>query len=143
VELAGFSETCERTGCIFHSYVLLPNHYHWLLETPEPNLSVGMRWFQGAYAQRFSRRHRLVGHVFQGRYKSPLIDDGTEDYFRTVSEYIHFNPARAGLLDPTKPRLADDRWSSFEGSGEPLEHNGYKVPIAQALIRRTLLKLNG
>jgi len=122
-------EACGQTGWIIHSYVLLPNHYHWLLETPEPNLSAGMHWFQGTYAQRFSKRHQLVGHVFQGRYKAPLIDAGTNHYFRTVSEYIHLNPARAGLLDSACPRLSDYRWSSFAwfigpSSGLPswLEH---------------------
>ncbi len=113
VFLKTLGETCERTGWIIHSYVLMPNHYHWLLETPEPNLSDGMHWFQGTYAQRFVVRHDLVGHVFQGRYKALLIEADSGDYFRTVSEYIHLNPARARLLDPVRPELARYRWSSF------------------------------
>ena len=60
-------ETCERTGFLLHSYVLMPNHYHLLLETPEPNLVAGMKWFQGTYTQRFNVRNRLSGHLFQGR----------------------------------------------------------------------------
>ena len=111
--LRTLGQTCQRTGWIVHSYVLMRNHYHWLLETPEPNLSSGMQWFQGTYAQRFCRRHGQVGHVFQGRYKSPLIEHGSGDYFRTVSEYIHLNPARGGLLDPKSPNLSEYPWSSF------------------------------
>jgi REP element-mobilizing transposase RayT len=62
-------ETCERSGWKIHAYVLMPNHYHLLLETPEPNLVVGMKWLQGTYTQRFNLRHGLRGHLFQGRYK--------------------------------------------------------------------------
>lgn len=108
-------EACERTGWIVHSYVLMPNHYHWLLETPEANLSNGMRWFQGTYARRYCARHRVVGHVFQGRFKSPPIDPDDHEQFQVVSDYIHLNPARARML-PVRDRsvrLRDYRWSSF------------------------------
>ena len=77
--LTTLGQACEQTGWIVHSYVLMGNHYHLLLETPEPNLSDGMRWFQGTYAQRFCQRHEVVGHVYQGRYKAPLIDPEKPD----------------------------------------------------------------
>ena len=113
IDLMG--QGCERTGWIVHSYVLMPNHYHWLLETPEPNLSDGMRWFHGTYARRFCVRHGLVGHVFQGRFKSIPIDPDDPDQFRVVSDYIHLNPARAGLLvrGAGAVRLREYPWSSF------------------------------
>ena len=73
------------------------NHYHLLLETPEPNLVRGMHWFQVTYTTRFNARHRLTGHVFAGRYKALPIDPEDRGHFVTVSDYIHLNPARAGL----------------------------------------------
>ena len=66
--IATLGQTCDRTGWIVHSYVLMRNHYHLLLETPKANLSLGMQWFQGTYTQRYSIRHSLVGHVFEGWY---------------------------------------------------------------------------
>lgn len=101
--LETLSEACERTGFAIHSYVLMSNHYHLLLETPEANLVAGMKWFQGTYAQRFNVRHRQVGHLFQGRYKAIPVDGEESEYFEHVSEYIHLNPARARVLDAEKP----------------------------------------
>ena len=92
------ADACERTGWRIHAYALLRNHFHWLLETPEANLVDGMKWFLGAYSQRFNARHGQRGHVFQGRYKAVVIDGRSGDYFETVSTYIHLNPARARLL---------------------------------------------
>ena len=105
-------QACERTGWRVHSYVLMGNHYHLLMETPEANLSSGMRWLQATYTIRHNVRHRLRGHLFQGRYKAILVDPQSETYFRTVSDYIHLNPARAALLEPGK-KLSDFPWSSF------------------------------
>ena len=58
-------EVCERTGWLIHAFILMTNHYHILLETPEANLVVGMKWLQGIYTQRFNLRHGLRGHLFQ------------------------------------------------------------------------------
>jgi putative transposase len=107
------AEVCGRTGFRVHSYVLMPNHYHLLLETPEANLVAGMHWLQSTYTIRFNLRHKLVGHLFQGRYKAIPIDSEDPLYFRIISEYIHLNPARAGLLDSQKPNLASYFWSSY------------------------------
>ena len=104
--IATLGQTCDRTGWIVHSYVLMRNHYHLLLETPKANLSLGMQWFQGTYTQRYSIRHSLVGHVFQGRYKAPLIDPDDPEYFRIAGDYVHLNPARASLLRGKSPRLS-------------------------------------
>ena len=117
--LATLAEMCARTGNFVHSYVLMTNHYHLLLETPEPNLVAGMKWLQGTYTQRFNARHRLCGHLFQGRYKAIPIEAEQASYFRVASDYIHLNPARARLLDATAPDLGSYRWSSlplFAGS---------------------------
>lgn len=113
--LQTLEETCARAGFLVHAYVLMPNHYHLLLETPEPNLVAGMKWFQGTYTQRFNARHRLSGHLFQGRYKGIPVEADRADYFRRASDYIHLNPARAGLLVGDHPRLVDYRWSSYPG----------------------------
>ena len=106
------SEACSRTGWRVHAFVLMGNHYHLLLETPEANLVDGMRWLQGTYTKRFNFRHKQWGHLFQSRYKALLVDsDG--DYFQTVSGYIHLNPARAKCFDLENGKLADYPWSSF------------------------------
>lgn len=108
--LKTLGQACERTGWRVHSYVLMGNHYHLLLETSEPNLSSGMQWLQSTYTIRHNVKHRLRGHLFQGRYKAIPVDGEDGTYFRTVSDYIHLNPARAGLV---RARLLDYRWSSF------------------------------
>lgn len=111
--LETFAEVCARTGWIVHAYVLMDNHYHILLETPEPNLVVGMKWLQGTYTQRFNARHKVRGHLFQGRYRALLVDNGSDAYFPIVSSYIHLNPARAGLFDLRNGNLSDFVWSSY------------------------------
>ena len=99
-------EACRRTGWRVHAYVLMSNHYHLLLETPQPNLISGMHWFQSTYTVRFNRRHRLSGHLFQGRYKAVIVDPEEGSYFVTLSDYIHLNPVRAGLV-PLRGQLTD------------------------------------
>ncbi len=111
--LATLAEMCARTGILIHSYVLMSNHYHLLLETPEANLVAGMQWFQGTYTQRFNVRHRLSGHLFQGRCKAIPIEGARPEYFRLASQYIHLNPVRARLLAAVKPNLMSYVWSSF------------------------------
>ena len=110
-------EVSERNGWLIHAFVLMGNHYHLLLETPEPNLVDGMRWFQSTYTQRFNARHKLWGHLFQGRYKALPVDDG--EYFRTVADYIHLNPARVHAFDLKTGRLSDYKWNSFCGYMRP------------------------
>jgi putative transposase len=106
-------EACEKTGWRLHAYVLMGNHYHLLLETPEGNLVTGMKWLQGTYTQRFNSRHEVFGHLFQGRYKAVVIDGGAPGYFEVVGTYIHLNPARAGLIRPGREPLRRYRWSSY------------------------------
>ncbi|VGO23286.1 transposase [Pontiella sulfatireligans] len=106
-------EACTKTGWLVHAFVLMGNHYHLLLETPEANLVVGMKWLQGTYTQRFNSRHKLWGHLLQGRYKALLVDGSGGDYFSAVSSYIHLNPARAKCFDLLEGKLSDFRWSSY------------------------------
>ena len=113
VFLQTLEQLCQRTGFIIHAYVLMPNHYHFLLETPEPNLVDGMKWFQGTYTQRFNLRHELVGHLFQGRYKAIPVDEKDPSYFRTVGEYILLNPISSDLLHSVDNKLEAYPWSSY------------------------------
>ena len=106
-------EGCDKTGWRIHAYVLMANHYHALVETPEGNLVAGMKWFQGTYTQRYNSRHGVFGHLFQGRYKALILDGSGDEYFGVVSTYIHLNPARAGLLRIGKQPLSVYRWSSY------------------------------
>jgi putative transposase len=111
--LETLAETCQKTGWRVHAYVLMGNHYHLLIETPEGNLVAGMKWLQSAYTQRYNRRHKLFGHLFQGRYKAVIVDENEPMYFQVVSTYIHLNPARAGLVKVGQQRLKSYRWSSY------------------------------
>ena len=107
-------EACNRCGWRLHAFVLMSNHYHLLLETPEANLVAGMKWLQGTYTQRFNSRHKVWGHLLQGRYKALLVDGSCVwDYFQTVGNYIHLNPARARMFDLEGGTLSDYRWSSY------------------------------
>lgn len=111
--LQTMGDACIKTNWQIHAFCLMPNHFHLVLETPQPNLVVGMKWFLGTYTTRFNRRHKLTGHVFAGRYKS-LIVGGEGGYLRTVCDYVHLNPVRAKLIAPNVP-LRNYRWSSFPG----------------------------
>jgi REP element-mobilizing transposase RayT len=111
-------EACARCGWRVHAFVLMGNHYHLLMETPHANLAAGMRWLQSTYTKRFNVRHREWGHLFQGRYKALLVDS-EGDYFLTVSNYIHLNPARATGFDLEKGSLRDYPWSSYRLYLEP------------------------
>ena len=90
------SEVVERYRWIVHAYCLMNNHYHLLVETPEGNLSSGMRQLNGVYTQRFNRRHGRVGHLTQGRYKALLVQK--EGYLLELSRYIVLNPVRLGMV---------------------------------------------
>jgi putative transposase len=100
---------CERCGWLLHAFVIMGNHYHLALETPQGNLVAGMHWLQSAFATRFNRYRAERGHVFQGRYKSLLVEEG--DPLALVCDYIHLNPFRADIV--AVERLADYRHSSY------------------------------
>jgi len=105
-------QVCVRSGWQVHAYCLMPNHFHLVVETPQPTLVAGMKWFLGTYTGRFNRRHKLFGHLFSGRYKSLIVDGSGSGYLGTVCEYVHLNPVRAKLLPPEQA-LRAYRWSSW------------------------------
>ena len=110
--LETLGEVCVRTGWRVHAFVLMGNHYHLMIETPQPNLVAGMRWFQTTWTMRYNRRHRLCGHLFQGRYKAVVVDAQESRYFAILSDYIHLNPVRARMIG-LEERLFDFAWSSY------------------------------
>jgi len=97
----------EGYGLVYHSYCLMRNHFHLLLETPEANLSEGMHWLDSCYAGYFNWAHDHVGHVFQGRFQSIVVQ--RETYLMELCRYIVLNPVRAGIVDDP----AFYPWSSF------------------------------
>ncbi len=102
------AETVQSRRWRLYAYCLMDNHYHLLVETPEPNLSRGMRQLNGVFTQRTNRRHGRVGHVFQGRYKSILVE--REAYLLELCRYVVLNPVRAGMA----ARAGEWRWG-FRG----------------------------
>lgn len=111
---ARFVETLGRVapvvGWRLHAWVLMTNHHHLLVETPEPTLARGMRQLNGVYSQDFNRRHGRVGHVFQGRYKGILVE--RESHLLELARYVVLNPLRAGMVRTP----AEYRWSSYAGT---------------------------
>jgi putative transposase len=106
------AEACAKTDWQIHAWCLMPTHFHLVLETPKANLVEGMKWLLGTYTSRFNRRHRLFGHLFSGRYKALFVDGSGNGYLKTVCDYVHLNPVRAGLLRPGES-LGEYRWSSL------------------------------
>ncbi len=105
------AEACAKTEWQVHAYCLLPDHFHCVIETPQPNLVAGMKWWLGTYTNRFNRRHRQNGHVFAGRYKAlPLATDG--GFFRLACAHVHLNPIRTPTLAAGQ-RLKEFPWSSY------------------------------
>jgi len=105
-------EACGKADWQIHVYCLMRNHFHLVLETPSPTLVSGMKWMLGTYTQRFNARHRQRGHLFAGRYKALMVDERDAHYLRTVCDYVHLNPVRAGILEDEEP-ISDYRWSSY------------------------------
>lgn len=142
LELLG--ELGERFGIKVHAYVLMDNHYHLLLETPEPNLSRAMQWCNVSYSVWFNLRHQRSGHLFQGRFRADLVQDDAG--WQEVGRYIHLNPVRVARLGldksaqaaagagpiaaPSSELVAERlsvlrqyRWSSYPG------YAGYRQPL--------------
>jgi putative transposase len=110
--LKTLGEACAKTDWQVHAWCLMSNHFHLVIETPQPNLVAGMKWFLGTYTARFNRRHKLSGHLFAGRYKALVVDGSGNGYLKTVCDYVHLNPVRATLIS-LQQRLSAYRWSSY------------------------------
>tara|TARA_Y200000002_G_C22480933_1_gene578715 strand:+ start:109 stop:639 length:531 start_codon:yes stop_codon:yes gene_type:complete len=100
-------DVCERFNWICHAWCLMSNHYHLVIETPEANLSKGMRQLNGVYTQRFNRQHSKVGHLFQGRFKGILVQK--DSYLVELLRYVVLNPVRAKMVVD----VSDWPWSSY------------------------------
>lgn len=98
---------CKTYNWVCHSYCLMTNHYHLVVETVEGNLSQGMRHLNGFYSQAYNRRHKKIGHVFQGRYKAILVEK--ESYLLELCRYVELNPVRARMVH----KAGDWPWSSY------------------------------
>lgn len=103
-------EVVKRFNWLCHAYCLMDNHYHLVVETVDGNLSQGMRHLNGVYTQDFNRRHNRTGHVFQGRYKSILVE--REGYLLELCRYVVLNPVRAGEVS----QPGEYPWSSYRGT---------------------------
>lgn len=113
--LAVLAQALDRFDATAHAYCLMGNHYHIVLETHRPNLSRLMRHVNGVYTQTYNRRHRKVGHLFQGRFHAVLVDH--DAYFLEVCRYVDLNPVRAGSAK--HPRAW--RWSSYRAHAAQVE----------------------
>ncbi len=108
--LRTLQHVCKRYNWLCHAYCLMDNHYHLLIETPDGNLSLGMRQLNGVYTQLFNNRHQRTGHLFQGRFKGILIQK--DSYLLEVCRYVVLNPVRARMIE----RPERWKWSSYRAT---------------------------
>lgn len=108
--LATLAWVIERFKWICHAYCLMDNHFHLMIETPDANLSRGMRQLNGVYTQGFNRRHRIVGHLFQGRFKAILVE--RDSFLLELARYVALNPVRAKMAKAPE----DYAWSSYRAT---------------------------
>ena len=107
VFLHRLKETAQKYHIRIHAYVLMKNHYHLLMETPHGNLAKAMHYFNSNYTNWFRVKHSLVGSIFQGRYKSILIEK--DAYLLELSAYIHLNPVRAEISKKPEDFLGSEQ----------------------------------
>jgi|GraSoiStandDraft_16_1057320.scaffolds.fasta_scaffold650278_2 putative transposase len=112
------AQVTERFHWICHAYCLMNNHYHLVIETPDGNLSKGMRQLNGVYTQAFNKRHSRVGHVFRGRFKAILVQK--DSHFLEVCRYVVLNPVRAKTI--SHPRQW--KWSSYRATAGMVQAHG-------------------
>jgi REP element-mobilizing transposase RayT len=116
--VALLGRSCARSEVSLLSFILLGNHFHLLAQTHRANLSRWMHWLLVSYTTWFNWRHQRSGHLFQGRFKSFVVE--RESYLLEVSRYIHLNPVRgvnlgAGTIGERRERLRSYKWSSYRG----------------------------
>ncbi len=120
-------ETFQKYDITCYAYCLMNNHYHLFIKTAQPNISLVLHYLNTSYANWFRTRYGLSGSVFQGRFKSILVD--ADNYAIVLSAYIHLNPFRAGIVD----RLEDYPWSSY------LDYLNLRQPSIDNLDRSLVL----
>jgi putative transposase len=140
-------ELAKRRGWQGYGYCLMPNHYHLVFETPAADLSDGMKWLNGRFAQAVNGLHGLDGHVFQGRFHSVLVE--SDVHLLELSRYLALNPVRAGLcanpadwpwssyaaiagLEPARPFLAPGRVLRHFGSATLAARSRFEAFVADA-----------
>jgi len=141
--------TVERFSIVIHSYCLMSNHFHLLIQTQEANLSKAIQWLNVSYATYFNKKGQRQGHLFQGRFKAVLIE--ADEYLEQLSRYIHLNPVQAKIVATPVEFL----WSSYPvfigkaknpewlTTGEILGHFGKRKKTAikntEVLLKKTIL----
>ncbi len=100
-------QAVTRFGLRLYAFVLMDNHFHLFVCTPNANLGKAMQYLNGSYAMYFNTRHEKSGHIFERRYHAVLVEN--EGHYTEVSRYIHLNPVRAGIVAQPK----DYAWSSY------------------------------
>lgn len=115
-------QVVRRFNWLCHAYCLMNNHYHLLIETPEGNLSAGMRQMNGVYTQSFNRAHGRDGHLFQGRFKAILVEK--ESHLFELCRYVVLNPVRAGMVARPEQHL----WSSYLATLGKAEKPAFLTP---------------
>jgi putative transposase len=127
-------QVCSSHGWKVHAWVLMGNHFHLLLETPQANLVTGMKLLLATFSQGWNRARQRRGHVFQGRYKAVPVNgtDADTHYFKALADYIHLNPARAGLAGGGRGPLVSYPWSSLPSH---LKGNGPDWLVSGRILR--------
>jgi putative transposase len=108
--LTTFAEVVEEREWMCPAYCLMTNHFHLLVQTPDPDLAAGMHGVNGTYANYFNRRHNHIGHLFQSRYKATVIE--RDSHLLESSRYVVLNPVRAGICR----RPGYWQWSSYRAT---------------------------
>jgi putative transposase len=108
--LRRLDRVASRRAWRCHAYCLMPNHYHLVLETVTDDISAGIQWLNGTYAQSFNHRHGVAGHLFQGRFHSVLVESNW--HLLELSRYVVLNPVRGGLC----AHAAEWKWSSYRAA---------------------------
>lgn len=135
--LATLAQVIQQHHWLCYAWCLMDNHYHLLIQTPDSNLSKGMRQLNGIYTQASNRRHRRVGHLFQGRFKAILVDQ--DAYLLELSRYIVLNPVRARMVK----RVAQWKWSSYQesmGAAPATSWFAVDALLAQFAVRRSVAR---
>ena len=117
-------EACEKSGWVLEGFCVMTNHFHLIIRTPRGNLSWGMKWLLSTFANRYHRYRKVNGKLFQGRFKSLIVEE--DAYIGALLHYVHLNPVRAGICDVAG--LGAYRWSSYWYLRHPKSRPGFLDP---------------